>query len=58
MVSAFTLSISNMNQYDKNYGYLYDVKGYKDWSTGEEIGTFYIKKVGPFWSVSSVGSAP
>ncbi|MFD2745353.1 hypothetical protein ACFSTH_03355 [Paenibacillus yanchengensis] len=47
-----------MNQYDKNYGYLYDVKGYKDWSTGEEIGTFYIKKVGPFWSVSSVGSAP
>jgi hypothetical protein len=57
-ISAFTSNITNMERYDPYYGHLYNVTNYVDWSTGEEVSVFYLKKAGPFWMVGSVGTAP
>lgn len=56
--SAFTSQITDMNQYDRHYGHLYDVTHYKDRVTGGPMSVFYLKKFGPFWIVSSVGTGP
>ena len=58
LVSAFTSNITDMEQYDRQYGHYYRVEGLIDHATGEEIGVFYLQKKGPFWMVSSVGGAP
>ncbi|RIX60498.1 hypothetical protein D3P08_02770 [Paenibacillus nanensis] len=57
-VSSFTTNIANMERYDRTYGHLYNATGYTDRMTGDELGVFYLKKKGPFWVVSSVGSGP
>ena len=57
-ISTFTSDITNMERYDKDYGHLYDVTRYMDWRTKEEVFVFYLKKAGPFWIVSSVGTGP
>lgn len=57
-ISAFTSKITDMERYDPQYGHLYDVSGYVDRMTRDEVNVFYVKKKGPFWYVSSVGSAP
>ncbi|ALS28116.1 hypothetical protein IJ21_27200 [Paenibacillus sp. 32O-W] len=57
-ISTFIAKISNMGSYDPEYGYLYDVKGYVDRTTGDDINVFYLKKNGPFWIVSSTGTGP
>lgn len=58
LISTFTSNISSMDRYDKEYGHLYNVEGFDDWSTGESVNVFYLKKFGVFWIVSSVGGAP
>ena len=57
-ISAFTSKITDMERYDLQYGHLYDVSGYEDRTTRDELSVFYVKKKGPFWYVGSVGSAP
>jgi len=57
-VSAIISNITNTERYDNQYGYLYNATNYEDWSTGEALEVFYLKKIGPFWFVSSVGSGP
>ena len=57
-ISAFTSKITDMERYDLQYGHLYDVSGYEDRMTRDELSVFYVKKKGPFWYVGSVGSAP
>lgn len=57
-ISAVTTNITNMERLDKRYGHLYNATNYKDWATGEELEVFYLKKFGPFWFVSSIGSGP
>lgn len=56
-ISSINANISNMGIYN-DAGHLYDVSGYKDWATGEDIYVFYLKKKGPFWVVTSTGSGP
>lgn len=56
--SVFTSNITDMKQNDYQYGHLYDVSHYVDRATGDELGVFYLKKFGPFWIVSSVGTGP
>lgn len=57
-ITSFTAEITNKEKYDQTYGHMYDVNGYKDTITGDEISFFYLKKHGPFWTVSSAGSGP
>jgi len=57
-ISAFTSKITDMERYDLQYGHLYDLSGYEDRMTRDELSVFYVKKKGPFWYVGSVGSAP
>lgn len=56
--SVFTSNITDMKQYDRHYGHWYDVTNYVDRVTGDELFVFYLRKFGPFWVVSSVGTAP
>ncbi|SFD53336.1 hypothetical protein SAMN05216378_0346 [Paenibacillus catalpae] len=56
--SVFTSNITDMNRYDRHYGHEYDVTNFVDRTTGGSMGTFYLSKFGPFWVVSSVGTAP
>lgn len=57
-IRSITADVLNSGGFDQNYGYLYDVDGYKERNTGDEINVFYLKKYGPFWVVSSVGTGP
>jgi len=57
-ISAFTSKMTDMGRYDLQYGHLYDVSGYSARTTRDALSVFYVKKKGPFWYVSSVGSAP
>ncbi|WP_262681283.1 hypothetical protein [Paenibacillus sp. J5C2022] len=57
-INSLKLEIKNMNYFDEEYGYLYDVKGYEDFQTMDELGVFYLKKHWIFWDVSSVGTGP
>lgn len=56
--SSITSELINKERYDREYGYLYLVDGYKDLVTKGEMNVFYLKKLGPFWRVSSVGTGP
>jgi hypothetical protein len=56
--SVFTSNITDMKQYDRHYGHWYDVTNYVDRATGDDLFVFYLRKFGPFWVVSSVGTAP
>jgi hypothetical protein len=56
--SVFTSQITDMKQYDRHYGHWYDVTNYVDRATGGGLSVFYIRRFGPFWVVSTVGTAP
>lgn len=55
-IQCFTADVKKMELVDREYGQLYDVRGYIDRMTGDEIGAFYLKKAGPFWYVGSAGT--
>lgn len=57
-IQSLTIEIHNMNRNDHTYGHLFDVKGYEDPQTKDELGVFYLKKYGFMWNVSSVGTGP
>ncbi len=56
--SVFTSKITDKHRYDHQYGHLYDVTNFTDRVTGGGLSVFYLKKFGPFWIVSSVGTGP
>lgn len=55
-IKSMTVEINDKERHDDQRGYLYEVIGYKDIQTGGDLGVFYLKKYGPLWYVSSVGS--
>lgn len=57
-ISSMKAKITNTHHIDPVYGHLFDVTGYKDYQTGDELGVFYLKKYWIFWDVSSVGTGP
>ncbi|MFC4099093.1 hypothetical protein [Paenibacillus xanthanilyticus] len=57
-IDSLTATVANTERKDRAYGHLYDVRGYVDRATGDEIGVFYVKQAGPFWYVESVGTGP
>ncbi|WP_168122421.1 hypothetical protein [Paenibacillus sp. HB172176] len=57
-VSAIRVDINQTNHHDEEYGQLYDVKGYEDIQTRDEINVFYLKRHWTFWSVRSAGTGP
>jgi hypothetical protein len=57
-ISSINLNVNNMHHFDRDYGQLFDVTGYEDYQTKDEIGVFYLKKYWIFWVVSSVGTGP
>jgi hypothetical protein len=57
-IQCFTVDVTKMDLEDRDYGHLYDVRGYTDHVTGNQIGAFYLKKAGPFWYVGSAGTGP
>lgn len=57
-VQSLTLQIEDKGVFDPQYGYLFDVSGYRDPLTKDELSVFYLKKYGIFWMVADVGSGP
>ncbi|WP_054025149.1 hypothetical protein [Bacillus sp. FJAT-28004] len=57
-INSLTADITTMGRVDVEYGYLYNVSGYMHRPTGDELGVVYLKKLGPFWYVASVGTGP
>jgi hypothetical protein len=57
-ITSINLNSTNMDYYDRDFGHLFDVTGYVDYQTKDEIGVFYLKKYWIFWNVSSVGTGP
>lgn len=55
-IQSFTVEITDKERHDIQYGHLYEVIGYSDPATKNDLGVFYLKKHWIFWTVASVGS--
>ncbi|MBD3922310.1 hypothetical protein H8B09_26380 [Paenibacillus sp. PR3] len=55
-LQSYTVEITDKDRHDRQYGYLYEVIGYRDPVTKNDSGVFYLKKHWIFWTVASVGS--
>ncbi len=58
LVTSVTTAVHKTGYTDVSYGELYVADGYIDRATGDEVDTFYLKRLGPFWYVSTAGSGP
>jgi hypothetical protein len=57
-IDALTIDIRKTNIIEKDYGYLYDVEGFVDRLTMDEISVFYLRKSIIGWYVHSIGTGP
>ncbi|MFC4775214.1 hypothetical protein ACFO9Q_00265 [Paenibacillus sp. GCM10023252] len=57
-IHSFQSTITNLEREDPRYGHLYNATKFVDKQTGNQLEAFYLKKLGPFWRVASVGGAP
>jgi len=57
-INSAKAEIVKNGYHDAKYGELYDVTGYMDPATRDELGVFYLKKKGILWYVASVGTGP
>jgi len=57
-INSAKADIIKSGYHDAKYGELYEVTGYMDPATRDELGVFYLKKKGILWYVASVGTGP
>ncbi|OBZ13842.1 hypothetical protein [Bacillus sp. FJAT-26390] len=57
-INSLKAKITTLGRVDAEYGHLYNVSGFMNRATGDELGFFYLKKLGPFWYVASTGTGP
>lgn len=57
-IQSIQIDIHNMERLDREYGHLYNVNGYVNHQTKDELNVFYLKRHGMIWTVDSVGTGP
>lgn len=58
LMESFTADVTKNGLEDLELGLLYEVRGYRDRATGDDISSFYVNRNGPFWTVTSSGTGP
>ncbi|GMK36991.1 hypothetical protein PCCS19_00440 [Paenibacillus sp. CCS19] len=55
-IQSLTADITDKERHDLQHGHLYEVIGYTDPVTRDDLGVFYLRKHWMFWTVASVGT--